>query len=366
MEKRQKVVVLLVAVALVGLIGYFVVGKRGARQPIQLNNNHQSPTATGSANTGEVSPISGLACADWNRRPIAVMQPSDVQARPAAGFSSADLVLEMPVVTASITRLMAVYVCGNPDDVGSLRSSRHDFIPIAKSLDAIYVSWGGSHFAKDKLNEGVIDNLNCNNDGGKSAGQYCYRKPVGQDGIVRGVDTGYAKFTQLLQAAKDFGYRLTDTFGGYRHIAEAPVESRPQGGHLRVAFAKPYDVEYDYDPATNAYKRTWGGVPDIDRNTKERNAPKNVIVLVAQSEQIEGQYNNVQLGDPWYDTSDSGDAFYYLNGQEYKGTWKKDKADIASKLQFFDQSGAEMAFVPGQMWIEVLEPGQALKWTPAS
>lgn len=365
MDNRKKIVVALVAIVIVAGIGYFAVSKKAQREPIQLNNKNQSVMENGVVNTGDVSPISGLACPDWNRRPIAVMQPSDVPARPAAGFSSADMVVEMPVITASVTRLMAVYVCGNPDDVGSMRSSRHDFISLAKGLDAIYVSWGGSHFAKEKLDAGVIDNLNCNNDGGKSAGQYCYRKPVGQDGIVRGVDSGYAKFAQLLQAAKDYGYRLTNQFSGYRHTTEVALDSRPQGGHLRVAFAGPFAAEYDYDRDTNSYLRTWGNVPDTDRNNKERNAPKNVIVVMAKSEQIEGQYNNVQLGDPWYDASDSGEAFYYMNGQQSHGSWKKDKSDIASKLTFYDDAGSEMAFVPGQMWVEVLEPGQALKWVPA-
>jgi hypothetical protein len=288
------------------------------------------------------------------------MQPADVPARPAAGFSDADMVIEMPCITASITRLMGVYVCGNPDDVGSMRSSRHYYIALAKGLDAIFVHWGGSHFAIDKLNEGVIDNMNCNNDGGKSAGQFCYRKT----GMSRGVDSGYAKFAKILEGAKEFGYRLENKFAGYPHQAEAPADQRGNGGHLRVAFAGPYAAEYDYDKASNTYLRIWGNLQDTDRNNGKRLAPKNIAVLIATSEQIEGQYNNVQIGDPWYDTSDSGEAFYYMNGKEYKGTWKKDKSKLESKLFFYDESGKEVKFVPGQIWVEILEPGQTLRWTP--
>ncbi len=375
MEKRQKIIILAIAIVLVGIISYFFFGNRGMRKPIELNNKNQSlPTvSTGPLNEGNVSPISGLPCENWNRRPLAIMQPGDVAARPAAGFSEADMVIEMPVITASVTRLMAVYICGTPAEVGSMRSARHDFIDLAKGLDAIFVSWGRSEshsdsdsvgLAKGILDRGEIENINCNGDAGKSANACtnnpCFRK----EGMARGVDSGYSHPADLLACAKEFGYSLENKFSGYKHIAEAPLESRPQGGHLRVAFAGPFAVEYDYDRETNSYLRTWGNVPDIDRNNKKRNAPKNVIVLMAQSTQIEGQYNNVQLGDPWYDQTDSGDAFYYMNGQQYRGTWKKDKSDIASKLTFFDESGNEVAFVPGQMWVEVLEPGQALKWEP--
>ncbi|EKD49481.1 MAG: PT repeat-containing protein, partial [uncultured bacterium] len=163
--------------------------------------------------------------------------------------------------------------------------------------------------------------------------------------------------------------------------------------HLRVAFAKPYDVEYDYDKSSNSYLRTWGDIADTDRNNNKRLAPKNVVVMIAKSEQITldqdytgkglqdpwsevpeikktgaesitGRYNNMQLGDPWYDESGSGDAYFYMNGKEIKGTWKKDASKIDSKLFFYDSSGQEIRFVPGQIWVEILEPGQALKWEP--
>ena len=73
-------------------------------------------------------------------------------------------------------------------------------------------------------------------------------------------------------------------------------------GICESAFAKPYDASYDYDKATNSYLRTWGNTADTDRNNGKRIAPKNMVVMIAASEQIDGQYNNVQIGDPWYDT----------------------------------------------------------------
>lgn len=364
MSRKQKIIIAIVALVAAGLISYFAFGRNILRankvKQIKINNEEANRDPQ---NTGPVSPISGISCENWNRRPIAVMQPGDVSARPASGFSDADMVIEMPAITASITRLMGIYVCGNPDDVGSMRSARHDFVHLAKGLDAVFVHWGRSdiEWFKGALNSGVIDNMNCNNDAGKSAQQYCYRK----DGMLRGVDTGYAKFSKLLEGARVFGYRMENKFSGYPHQAEAPADDRPNGGHLRVAFAGPFAVEYDYDKESNSYLRTWGNAADTDRNNRKRIAPKNVAVLIAESTQIEGQYNNVQLGDPWMDTSDSGDAFYYFNGKEYRGTWKKDKSNIASKLFFYDESSNEIKFVPGQIWVEILEPGQSLRWTPA-
>ena len=362
MDNKKKIIIAVVVIVLIGGIFYFYKhnGAKTGKQ-IKLTGGQQGYTI---ANNGQVSPLSGLPCADWNRRPIAVMQPADVSARPDSGFFDADMVFEMPVITNDITRLMGVYVCGNPEDVGSMRSARHDYIALAKGMDAIFVHWGGSHYAIDKLNEKVIDDMNCNNDGGKSAGQYCYRRT---DVGTKSDDTGYAKFAKLLEGAKAFGYNMTNSFVGYPHQDEAPLDQRPNGGKLRVVFQKPYDAEYTYDKNSNTYLRTWGGVADTDRNNQKRIAPKNVVVLIAESSQlVEGeQYNNVQIGDPWYDATDSGNAFYYMNGQEIKGTWKKDKSTLDSKLFFYDQSGQEIKFVPGQIWVDVLQPDQKESWTPA-
>lgn len=395
MSTKQKVVLFLVALALAGVISYFVMGKKEARKPIELNNKNQSLPAVSKdpANTGPVGAISGVLCDNWNRRPVAVMQPVDSQARPVAGFSQADMVFEMPNPAAGIfvTRLMGVYQCGSPEEIGSIRSARHDYISIAKGLDAIFVGWGGSAFALKKLDDGVIDNLDCNDQGGKSASKYCFRKE--RSGLMRIEDTGYIKFAQALQAAQDFGYRMESKFSGYPHQEDTALESRPNGGHLRIGYPGIMEAEYDYDRESNSYKRIWGGVPDIDRTTKERIAPKNIVVAIAENEQIlatvdykargvqdpwegleewekvgpkniSGRYNNLQFGDPWFDTKDNGSAYYYLNGEQFRGAWKKDKSSAESKLTFYDEANQEVKFVPGQIWVEVMVPGQVFEWTP--
>jgi hypothetical protein len=332
-----------------------------------------------------VSPISGLACDNWNKRPVAVMQPADVQARPAAGFSEADMVVEMPAFTGSVTRLMGVYICNIPKEIGAIRSARHDYMAVAAGLDAIFIHWGGSHFALDLLKQKILDSHDC------MTGSYCERWSV--SGKMRLEDTGHIKKEKVESMMADMKYRTENKFSGYAHQGEAPIEERPTGGNLRVAFKKPYDAEYNYDKESNSYLRVWGEANDFDRNNEKRVAPKNVVVMFAQSEQItndqdytgkglqnpwagveevkntgaesiSGRYNNMQIGDPWYDHVDSGEAHYYMNGKEYTGTWKKDRKRLDSKLMFYDQSGQEVKFVPGQIWVDILEPGQALRWTP--
>jgi hypothetical protein len=365
MDRKKIGIIVLISAIIAGAGLYFTRGQKSVNvKQIQVNG---TPEITTPANSGDVSPITGLACDNWNKRTFAVMQPADVAARPLAGLSQSDMTIEMVAVYGSITRLMGIYGCTYPEEVGSLRSARHDFVHLAKSFDSIYVHWGRADIEqfKEVLNSGIIDDMNCNDDAGKSAGKYCFRKVA--EGNMRGVDTGYAKFSSLLEGAKAFGYNLDQNkFLGYPHQADIAVDQRPTGGHLRVAYAKPFDVGYDYDKASNSYLRTWGGTADTDRNTKQRIAPKNVVVMIADAAPIKvgEQYANIQIGDPWFDQADTGNAFYYMNGQQFKGTWKKDKNKVDSRLFFFDETNQEVKFVPGQIWVEIIDPGQALKWTP--
>lgn len=396
MDKKQKIIIAVIAIVLAGIIAYVTVGRDAIRKT-RVDRMTMDQSAGGVPEgliTGEISPISGLPCENWNRRPFAFMQPVDRQARPVAGFSQADMVFEVPNPAAGIfvTRLMGVFLCEIPEEVGALRSARHDYIALAKSLDAVFVGWGGSAFALRKLNEGVIDNIDCNGQAGGARPDCCFRKE--RTGSMRVEDTGFVKGERILECARELGYRSDGQFEGYLHRHETPESGRPEGGRLHVRYPGIMEVEYDYDRASNSFLRTWGEEPDLDRNNGERIAPKNIVVMVAENEQIlaevdyvgrgtddpwegleekrtgigniSGRYNNLQMGDPWYDLTDSGNARYFIEGREYTGTWKKSTDTLDSKLTFLDESGEEMVFIPGQIWVEVVIPSQKVEWTPGA
>ncbi len=397
MSNKNKIIIAAVVIAIVIGGGYLISkSKKSAVKQISLNNGQ---TTYPLANQGNVDPITGIACDNWNKRPVAVMQPTDPTARPAAGLSQADMVFEMPIFTNSNTRLMGVYGCNIPNQIGSMRSGRHDYIPLAASLDAVYVHWGGSVFNQSLMKKNVINQVDClqySCSGANCMGKYCNRWP--EAGGLQFEDTGYTTNTQLMQAEKDLGFSTKNTFAGYPHQGDAPIDQRPNGGTLHLAYPKPYQVNFTYDKNTNSYLRSWNNTPDTDKNNGQRIAPKNIVVMFAQDSQIKladeqtyvqdglmdpwslvpkadqagidyggvGRYNNLEIGDPWFDTTDSGDAYFYFNGQQYHGTWKKDKSSIDSKLTFYNQDGSEVKFVPGQVWVDVMEPGQGMHWTPAS
>lgn len=299
-----------------------------------------------------ISPLTGERCENANQRAIAIMLSSDEEARPLSGIASADMVFEMPVVDNGATRLMAVFQCDLPEEIGSVRSARDDFIPLAKGLDAIYVHWGGSHFALDKLKTGIIDNI----DALPNPFNAFYRKP----GILA-PHNGFTTGEKLFNASEKLGYELENKFSGYPHL-NLPASPELQRGEqpttyylqtIKIGYPGEFAVEYKYDNATNSYLRWRGEEKEIDKNNNEQASAKNIAVMYAQAKQIEGQYNDVKI-------IGQGKAEFYFNGGKIEGTWKKDSE--ASKLYFLDNSGAEIKFVPGNIWVEIIQPERKVEW----
>lgn len=359
---KNKAIFVVAIILIIGMTVWFVKSKNSRKGDLITIDPGVKQT---SINDGEVSPISGIDCENWNRRPIAVMQPSDASARPLAGFYDADMVVEMPVLTTSKTRLMGVYICGNPEEVGSIRSARPDFVHLAKGMDAIFAHWGRAALDSfiENLNKGMIDNLNCNGDAGQSIASYCFRKDASD---LSRLDSAYVKFDKLIEAANDVGYRMTSNFEGYPHQLDLPEDQRIEKGNLEIGYYndKSQVVDYDYDKATNSYIRYWGDVKETDRNNGNLITPKNIVVLLASDNNMEEDphYNNMELGDPWYDNVDSGEAYYYMNGQEIRGRWSKDKSRMDSKLILTDSDGKDIEFVRGQIWVNVIYPNMKLDW----
>lgn len=302
------------------------------------------------------SPLTGVQCDNYKQRPIAVMMAGDNVARPLSGLSQAEIVVEMPVITGSVTRLMGVYVCNLPDEIGSIRSARHDYISLVRGWDAIYVHWGGSHFALDELKTGKrytgedlgkvpdIDAIS-------SSGPF-FRKST-----VPAPHNGFVSLPKVIELAKKREYALETNLEGYKFQSKNTIEAEKQdskNGKLYVGFGGVFATSWEYNTEDNSYTRYWAEQKDVDRGNNDAEIKaKNIVVIRASSRQIEGQYNEVTIYG-------KGEGKIYHNGQEKNITWKKE--GFKDTLRFYGEDGQEILLVPGQTFIQVIEPGQNLKW----
>ena len=290
-------------------------------------------------NAGVKSSISGIECERAKERPFAIMLAGDREAIPLSGLSQADMVFEMPVAPNSITRFMAVYQCEQPKEIGSIRSSREDFIALAKGLKAIYAHWGGEHEALTKLNNGIIDNI----DAMKYEGTVFYRKKGAPP-----PHNGFTDLDLLSKKAEDLSYNLEDQFSGYPHIEKVKNKTLSNLANLiPVGYAKPFDALWVFDSNKNVYKRSRNGDPEVDKNTSEQVSASVVVLMKTDVAFWRDQYMRV-------DVEGEGEAQIYQGGIVINGKWKKDPVNLDSKLSFYDTEGKEIKFLPGKIWVEIV------------
>ena len=157
-------------------------------------------------------------------RPIAIMVENTPEARPQWGLATPDIVLE-GLAEGGITRMMWIYADAEdiPEKVGPVRSARHDYVEIAKGMNAIFAHWGGSDASNYKkkgnftLAYETIANLDVDNlDATKSAGSYFFRDTTRN---VSSEHRGCTSGKNLINAISKFGFTTKQTLS-LIHISE--------------------------------------------------------------------------------------------------------------------------------------------------
>ena len=93
------------------------------------------------------------------------------------------------------------------------------------------------------------------------------------------------------------------------------------------------------------------GAPHKDRQSGEQLSANTVIVQ--QMERWEAPTEINESG--WaMKTIGSDKAIIFSQGKQINGTWKKQTRK--DRTIFYDDEGKEVAFIPGQFWIEVVPP----------
>lgn len=317
------VVAVVLACLVVGAFTYRVL--RGER--ISIVNN---PTPSADLPVGA---ISGKPCINGNRRPMAVMLASDTEARPLSGIGSADLVVEMPVTPNGITRMMAVYQCGDPTEIGSIRSARGDFIGLAQSVDAILAHWGGERDALKRLDGGVMDNI----DALAYEGSTFYRKSK-----VPRPHNGFTTPDLLWARARSLGYRASTSDEGFAHRTPVPAEPDARGRTVTVAWPQGMDVRFVYDEDTGAYRRFRGGTAETDALTDTQVSASVVVVAMTDAVFLRDQYISVR-------TTGNGVATVYQQGRATNAQWRR-SSDTAP-LRLTDSTGTPILLEPGTLWV---------------
>lgn len=323
----------------------------------------------------QVCPLSGVMYTKqekdiWEkRRPLAVMIENSEEARPQSGLSRADIIYEA-LAEGWITRLMGVFYCNTPLEnitFAPVRSARTYFVDWVSEYDALYTHVGGAN--RIGVNADVTDPRadalgQIDTYGIKDMDQFgigypdCYRNPDRLDHPVATEHTMVCFSENLYKIAEKREWTNVDernipwdkNFTQWQFGDEEKEEGRGTAANIKLVFSQgyeKYDVEWEYDKASNTYKRKNGGQPHLDLETKEPLAVKNVIVQLTK---LTGPVDDT--GHFLYTTIGSGKALIFKDGKVINGSWAK-KTRV-SRTMFYDPTGKETEFNRGLTWIELL------------
>ncbi len=268
--------------------------------------------------------------------PIAIAIENHIDARPQAGLSRANLVIEAEV-EGGITRFLAFFAeKDKPGRIGPIRSARPYFIDWAEGLSSLYVHVGGSPEALVKIiKENVLD-LN----------EFYNEKYFWRDNINNAPHNVFTSGENMNKYLEKRGLDRGD-FISWQFKDEYDFDQRGDSS-IKVNFERElYKVEWKYNKEDNTYVRFTAGNEHRDESGDLIKA-KNIIVAYMDAkvldEKLRLKINNIGAGK----------SIVCRDGDCLDSFWEKKTPN--SRMRFYDKFNNEIKFNRGISWIEVLKP----------
>ncbi len=344
-KRKKRLFTGLLVVLLLALIGGGVYAYKQTHKPKAVVVVKKTAVVETKPTT-EPSNLTGLQVPpEMNKRAVTgVMIENSPDARPQSGLLEAGVVYEA-VAEGGITRFLALFQEAQPGYIGPIRSSRPYYLDWLLPFDASYAHVGGSPAALAQIKELHVKDLD------QFANASAYHR-VTQRYAPHNV---YSSIDELYKLAQSKGY-TSSTFTGFVRKPEAKVAT-PTATSIDFAISSYlYNPHYDYDAATNSYKRSEGGKIHTDEKSGAQLSPKVVIALVTPSAlESDGTHNS-------YTTTGTGTMYVFQDGAVAQGTWTKDSR--TSQFVFKDSNGNTLKLNPGQTWISLVNITGAVVYKP--
>ena len=277
-------------------------------------------------------------------RPFAVMINNNHEAWPQCGLKDAYLVYEI-IVEGGITRMMALYKDTYPVKVGSVRSARHYFLDYAEENDAIYIHWGGSPQAYNRIYSG-INAL----DGISLEGSVFFR-----DRTLRrsSEHTGFVDLEKVKEYAEGKKYTRETTNDLLLNYSATEIdlsqnEEAKIANEIDLKYSYYHTTSYEYDEENKVYKRSMSGKANIDLETEEQYTAKNIIVYKVRNYTLN---DGEGKGRQELENIGNGSGYYITDGYCVPITWEK--SSHSSQTIYKYSNGEEITVNDGNTFIQI-------------
>lgn len=293
------------------------------------------------------SPLTGAEVIDEaasRRQVTAVMIENSPDARPQSGLKDAGIVYEA-IAEGGITRFIALYQEARPGLIGPVRSVRPYYVEWAAAYDPAVAHIGGSARALQMIRSG---SYGIDIDQFFNAGGYWRASDRAAPHNV------YTSFDKLdaLTAAKS---KTSSTFDPLPRKDDPKKKPAITATHIVMPISSSwYEVTYDYDAASNSYKRSVGSTPHLDREGGQITPKVTVALQVQMSKGFEDGYREQIV------TAGTGRAWIFQDGTITEATWSK--GDPKGQISFTGADGKPLSLNRGQTWITALPNDRAPVW----
>ena len=300
--------------------------------------------------TGNINILSGYEISDTvlDSRPIAIMVENSPDSRPQSGLIYADMVYEV-VDEGGVTRYVVLFSSHEAEIVGPVRSARIYYAEIARGFDPIYAFWGTYPEGYEAIKTMDLDLLDGNSDAYVPYTNSGWRD-YSRSNITE--HTAFMSTTKLKEDAAKHGYSLKGGQSPLRFKLDAVDSERGNISNITIDFShNTFRVDFEYDSANNNYLKFVAGSPHTDYETGKQIAVNNVIVMITD---IHGPIDaSGHMVVRTTGTSDTGKAFFFLDGNVTEGTWER--TSIFEPFKYKDSEGNIMLFNRGSTWVAVIQ-----------
>jgi len=305
-----------------------------------------TPTPDLYARPEDVNPLTGLVVDDpakLQRRPLFVLINNDPPARTVHyGFGEAELVYEFIMEGRAVTRFTAVFLAGESEQIGPVRSARLiNFYLTPQYGGALVASGAGQDvrwWLKHKMAAPYLDiDLD-------DPGNNVYSYSLGTDYRTR-MQTSTDRLRRWLT---DWDVESAPKLPGFLFSDTTP--SGASGQSVTIDF--PATVAWTYDTASGRYLRSMDGVPHLDAATDQQLSATNVIIQTMTHEPTDYVEDSLGTTSIRIISVGEGSVTILRDGVSITGTWR---AGDSATPQFFDAGGNPIRLKPGNAWIEVVE-----------
>lgn len=301
-----------------------------------------TPTATRNPN---IDPLTGLSVSDASalqRRPVLVRVGNDPQIRPQAGLTQADMVYEDIMDGWSVTRLTALYLANDPEEVGPVRSARLVCIELANQYQAALAHSGASDQVRWLISQESFVNL----DEFYNPQPYFYIDGLGWMGRLR------TSLPAIREYMEEKGYERAVQLRGFLFAAAAPKGA--PATEVSIPYPANSAVDWRYDEASGLYLRWAAGLPHTDSVSGQQLSASNVIIQFVEHQATDIVEDTNGATSIRIVLTGKGPAWFLRDGVLVKGTWERTNKNEITR--FYGADGKEVALKPGQTWVELVPP----------